>query len=299
VTQIGAPAPTTVDLTYSAADQAYVGTASLDTRYDREGVVEVAAEDTAGRSVTEFAQFQIQEASAEEGMTVYSADGNAELYVPAGSLATGTQLGIALDGSGAPMTGTLTLLAGPYNVSATGGITALITDTSLTLRYDGLGASGVDTSALAVYWWDPATESWVERDGEHWPDHQLVVTPVDSLGTYALFGTDNVPPESQVEPLPGCGPDAPFAVRWSGTDAGTGVQAYDVQVLEGPDGAWTDWITDTREVEAVFTGELWQTYAFRSRARDWAGNQEPYPIEPDADTSVGCRLYLPVVLRGT
>jgi hypothetical protein len=298
VTQAGAAAPITIDLSYSPADQAYVGTVSLDNRYDREGVVDVVAEDGAGQSVTALARFQLQEVSPEESLTVYSADGNAELYVPAGSLPEGTQLGIALDGSGAPVTGTSTLVAGPYSIAATGGVTELITETSLTLRYDALGASGVDTAMLSIYWWDEATEAWLDQGSEHWPDHQLVVTLVDGLGTYALFGIDNVPPESQVESLPACGPHAPFEVRWSGTDTGTGVAAYDVQVKDGADGAWTDWITNTRQVAGTFSGELWHTYGFRSRARDWAGNQEPYPAEADARTMIGCRLYLPMVMRG-
>ena len=43
---------------------------------------------------------------------------------------------------------------------------------------------------------------------------------------------------------------------------------------------------------------MWHTYFFRSRARDWAGNQEPYPAGADTQIDIGCRLYLPVLLRG-
>ena len=113
-----------------------------------------------------------------------------------------------------------------------------------------------------------------------------------------LMGIDNVPPASHVERLPTCWSDGPFDVRWTGSDAGTGVAAYDIQVRDGPDMAWTDWLTDTTEHTAAYTGQMWHTYYFRSRARDWAGNQEPYPAAADAQITMGCRVYLPTVQRG-
>jgi hypothetical protein len=284
-------------LTYSPADDAYVGTVTLNPSYDQQGIVEITAQDLDGHEMTAFVQFQIEDVSPLEDLTLYSEDGKAKLYLPPGSLPAETQIGFALDDSAGPPTGTHTLVSGPYSVLNSGGDTQLDSPASFVLSYDTEGVEGVDPTTLSVYRWDEAAEDWVDQGGDNWADLQRVPSVIEELGTFALMATDNVPPASQVEPLPACGPDAPFGVRWSGTDAGTGLQSYDVQVREGPDGTWTDWITDTREVEAAFTGELWHTYAFRSRARDWAGNQEPYPAEPDAETMVGCRVYLPVALR--
>jgi hypothetical protein len=66
-------------------------------------------------------------------------------------------------------------------------------------------------------------------------------------------------------------------------DGSAGVRSYDVQVREGAGGVWTDWLLDTTETSAGFTGEIGHTYYFRCRARDHAGNLEPYP-SGDGDT---------------
>ena len=47
-----------------------------------------------------------------------------------------------------------------------------------------------------------------------------------------------------------------------------------------------DWQLATTAVSAPYTGANAHTYAFRSRARDLAGNLEAYPTNPDASTVV-------------
>ncbi|MCR4408538.1 MAG: hypothetical protein NUW24_16725 [Anaerolineae bacterium] len=62
-----------------------------------------------------------------------------------------------------------------------------------------------------------------------------------------------------------------ISVAWSGTDQGSGVASYDVQV-KVDDGGWTAWLTDTTDTEAVYSGELGHTYTFRVRATDNVSN---------------------------
>jgi RHS repeat-associated protein len=77
-----------------------------------------------------------------------------------------------------------------------------------------------------------------------------------------------------------------FLVEWSGTDGGSGIASYDVQVKAG-DGAWQNWQVGTAETSADYTaGENGQTYCFRCRARDQAGNVESWPDEADACTAL-------------
>jgi len=68
-----------------------------------------------------------------------------------------------------------------------------------------------------------------------------------------------------------------FAVSWWGQDGLSGIAGYDVQYnLAG--GSWTDWVTDTLTTTADFVGaQAGETYCFRTRAVDAAGNQEAYP----------------------
>ncbi|MGC9024093.1 MAG: hypothetical protein ACP5NB_04545, partial [Chloroflexia bacterium] len=82
-----------------------------------------------------------------------------------------------------------------------------------------------------------------------------------------------------------------FAVSWSGEDPTSGIASYDVQVCRDacadPTQGWTDWLTQTAQTSATFTGgEHGHTYFFRSRAHDRAGNVEEWPKSPDAWTTV-------------
>ncbi|MBN1886562.1 MAG: PD40 domain-containing protein [Thermoflexales bacterium] len=91
-------------------------------------------------------------------------------------------------------------------------------------------------------------------------------------------------PASSVHTLPSQSP-GPIPVRWSSTEMGSGLQDYDVQVKEGS-GAWTGWLTSTLEIQSLYPGIGGRTYYFRSRARDKAGNVEPWPADYDAFTTV-------------
>ena len=92
----------------------------------------------------------------------------------------------------------------------------------------------------------------------------------------AINPRDCLPPTSSVEPLPPWVETTAFTVTWAGQDAWTGIAAYDVQVRDGYEGTWTDWITGTTATSGLFTGTHGHTYFFRVRARDLCGNQEPY-----------------------
>lgn len=78
-----------------------------------------------------------------------------------------------------------------------------------------------------------------------------------------------------------------FQVQWSGTDTGgSEIASYDVQSKAGG-GAWTDWVTNTTLTSGTFGPAADnQTYYFRVRARDAAGNVEAYPGTADAFTTV-------------
>jgi len=79
--------------------------------------------------------------------------------------------------------------------------------------------------------------------------------------------------------------DNPFEVRWGGSDAGSGVDYYNifVSVNGGEDSLW---IAAAADSAAMFTGETGRTYRFYSVAADHAGNRESAPAEPDAETTL-------------
>jgi murein DD-endopeptidase MepM/ murein hydrolase activator NlpD len=100
---------------------------------------------------------------------------------------------------------------------------------------------------------------------------------------------DGLAPSSEVGDLPPYS-GAPLEVTWSGVDDRSGVADYDVQVCQGncagPQAPWTDWLAQTTLTSSLFYGDDGVTYSFRCRARDNAGNLEPYPDMPDASTTV-------------
>jgi hypothetical protein len=70
--------------------------------------------------------------------------------------------------------------------------------------------------------------------------------------------------------------DGSFLVRWSGTDDVSGVAAFDVQVRALPDGGWSDWQLGATGLAAGFVPPAVGVYAFRARARDWVGHEQPW-----------------------
>ena len=114
----------------------------------------------------------------------------------------------------------------------------------------------------------------------------LVTDPVSvSVG-------DFTPPTSSVAPLSPVQYTTAFPVAWSGTDnvSPPGALVYDIQVRDGPAGAWTPWLTTTALTTALYTGQPGHTYYFRSRAHDQAANIETYPANPEAVTSVALSI---------
>ena len=117
----------------------------------------------------------------------------------------------------------------------------------------------------------------------NWTDTALHLGP---------FWIDTTPPTSQAS-----SPEVakgPFQVTWTGSDAGSGVDHYTVEVRDG-DGGWSTWLENQSGTSATFNGQVGHVYAFRSIARDEAGNVET-GLDPEGDTQTAVAEYL---LEGT
>jgi uncharacterized repeat protein (TIGR01451 family) len=92
-----------------------------------------------------------------------------------------------------------------------------------------------------------------------------------------------------VNPISGSAFDRPisprrsFSIRWSASDAGSGVAAYDVRyraaTATGGFGPYVAWLTGTNERTARFLGDYGVTYCFSMRATDLDGNASPWTGE--------------------
>ena len=105
--------------------------------------------------------------------------------------------------------------------------------------------------------------------------------------TYAPVATNDVtPPASAIAALPAENyPEIPL--QWSGQDnaGGSGLAGFDIWVSDNG-GAFTRWLERTTLTSAFYPGVAGHTYAFYSTAIDLAGNVEPVPGAPDAQTTV-------------
>jgi len=112
--------------------------------------------------------------------------------------------------------------------------------------------------------------------------YQFATTAVDGAGnaqtpspptannTWTVV--DTVPPGSRVAALPRYETSLSFSVSWAADAGVTDVASYTVQVNMGA--GWTDWLTDTTAVSGTFTAAGQGPVAFRTLARDLAGNRE-------------------------
>ncbi len=132
-----------------------------------------------------------------------------------------------------------------------------------------------------------STTSYVYTFSSDYPHLYWHVVASNDVGSTASgtahIGIDRNPPSSQVQALPAVTADNVFVVRWGGSDDRSGIRWYDVQVRDGERGEWQDWLVNTTETFALFTGHPGHTYYFRCRAQDNAGNREEYPTG-DGDT---------------
>jgi hypothetical protein len=107
---------------------------------------------------------------------------------------------------------------------------------------------------------------------------------------------DGTPPTCTVAQLPANVDDWNFTVNWNGSDATSGILAYDLQYRKDG-GDWTDWFLDTTNASATFTGEDGHNYSFRARAQDRACNRGAYPVTGSGPVKIDIPVPVVTILR--
>jgi hypothetical protein len=153
---------------------------------------------------------------------------------------------------------------------------------------------------VAAQTWGWTQIAWDDNSGDGWGttwDVSGVPDQVVAFFAYAYdcawnyqgtaiwnVALDRTPPSSSVNTLPASSSTV-FTVSWEGSDSTTNIATYDVE-YQVNGGSWTGWQTGVTITSATFTGSPGNTYGFRSRATDQAGNVEAWPSSADAQTSV-------------
>jgi hypothetical protein len=118
--------------------------------------------------------------------------------------------------------------------------------------------------------------------------------------TYVPVATNDIsPPTSLMAALPAEN-YAEIALQWSGQDnaGGSGLAGFDIWVSDNG-GPFTRWLERSALTSAFYPGVAGHTYAFYSTAVDVAGNVEPIPGAPDAQTTVSLINTPPTLSLGT
>ena len=105
---------------------------------------------------------------------------------------------------------------------------------------------------------------------------------------------DFAPPVSHVQALPTLETSSAFTVAWSGTDAGSGISAYNIYASDNG-GAFTLWQSQVTSSSAQYTGQTGHTYDFFSQAIDNVGNVEVLKTSADTTTLVGTSTRAPSI----
>ena len=121
LTQHGA-SEVAVPLTYDNGMQAYVGFVTLDTNLPRSGVIVASATDSLNQTVEVSSAFSMETAQQNQDITVWSSDGQAELYLQAGTLSSDSQVSLNPAQSSTQIPEGKVLLSGPYSISASLGV---------------------------------------------------------------------------------------------------------------------------------------------------------------------------------
>jgi hypothetical protein len=152
-----------------------------------------------------------------------------------------------------------------------------------------------DTASEVVVDQAAAAGSWISLGVYHANNPAMAIELSDVTGDDGrvvrfdaikwLPRTDTAAPDARVTAADRQA-DGSFLVRWGGADDVSGVAEFDVQVRALPDGGWSDWQLGATELRAGFVPPGPGGYAFRARARDWVGHQQPWREAEDVQIHV-------------
>jgi hypothetical protein len=186
LTQNGADSAVLVPLSYDAGLQAYTGMAALDTNMAASGTIIAKAADTSSEVVEVASQFTLEHVVTGQDITVWSSDGQAVLYLPAGSISADGRVNIAAAQLTSTLPESLILISGPYTIQGDEGLD-LVNTASLTMFYLNLGGSlsHVNVGSAQIHRWDGQT--WQSLPSTSSEDVQMVSAAIRTLGTYVLL----------------------------------------------------------------------------------------------------------------
>jgi hypothetical protein len=183
--QSGADTAISVPVNYEAGDGVYTGTIPLSETLPAAGSLLVSGMDLQGQTVEVISTFNIESVVRDQATTLWSGNGQAEVYLPAGALSADGLVAIGPDQTvGAPPAG-LELISGPYRFQFAEQIT-LTQPANLSL-YPSLGRGWLFPTAQIYRWEAP---NWVALTTTIDALQNMASAPLTAFGTYALMAPE-------------------------------------------------------------------------------------------------------------
>lgn len=131
--------------------------------------------------------------------------------------------------------------------------------------------------------------------------HYFHIIAKDRVGNLSIKAShypiwiDITPPHSKMNPLSLFSNQSEIQVSWEAEDPFSGVVNYDIQVKEGMNGVWRDWLTTTTQTSSTYLAESGKKTFFRCRARDGVGNVGEFSSQEIISTTVDLTPPPPVI----
>jgi hypothetical protein len=151
------------------------------------GLVQVWGRSAEGEVASLSSEFRVLAVDISRDHEIYSLDGRAQLFLPAGCLERNSAVGIMPGAFLARPVG-LVPLSRPYHIGVDPASDELVESAVMTLYYNPLGLRQVVSGSVGLYRWDQSTETWEHVGGKVRPDLEFVTGRITRLGTYAIMG---------------------------------------------------------------------------------------------------------------
>jgi len=175
-----------VPLAYDDGLASYVGQITLDPDLLYSGVIVIQAIDAADQSVEIASTFSLESLLSDQDVTIWSGDGQMQLYLPSGTFTGTVQVSINPVGSSLPIPEGKVLLGGPYQVQVSPGV-VMQSQASLSIYYLDLTGSllHADLATAQIYYM--VDGEWVQITSDSNPSYQYVSASIAEFGTYVIF----------------------------------------------------------------------------------------------------------------
>ncbi len=185
LSQHGAP-ETAVNFTYDNGLLAYVGFVTLEASLPRSGVIVASATDAQNQTVEVSSTFSTETAPQNQDITIWSSDGQAELYLPKGTLSGDSQISLNQAQSSIPIPQGKVLLSGPYSISTSTGVN-LIGKANMSLYYLDLTGSLIHANLNSAKIYQNISGNWIPVASSSSQTEQVVNGSISSFGVYAVL----------------------------------------------------------------------------------------------------------------